>query len=295
MRERLKVIYNSLGILFKTIVSTLCVLMFNRGNCKKRIKEFKINDDKKVVSLLANGPSVGDILQNKRELLEGTDLLVLNYFANSNLFFELKPQYYIILDPAYFIKGYGVASEQNAKGEEDQNAQMKANFDKVDWDMLFFVPNSKAAIKAAGVFAENPRIKVVPYNATRVLGYKWFQNYMYSHLQGLPTSRNVLISALEILISLGYKKIYLYGAELSWTRTMDVDIDNGMMFFNDGHFYDKSSIRYFGKGGYKWWLEAIVEMLDGVEQIAYYAEYKGCKVVNRTPRSFLDSFEYEKI
>lgn len=295
MRERLKALYDNLGVLFKTIVSSLCVLFFNRGNCKKVIDKYKIDDGSMAVSLLANGPSVGEVLDKKRELLEGSDLLVLNYFANSDLFFELKPKYYIILDPVYFIKGYGVASEKNVKSDNVQNLKMKANFDKVDWNMLFFVPNTKAAIKAANVFAENPNIKVIPYNATRVLGYKWFQNYMYSHLQGLPSSRNVLISALEILISLGYKKIYLYGAELSWTRTMDVDIDNGMMFFNDGHFYDKSSLRYFGKGGYKWWLKAIVEMLEGVEQMAAFAESVGCTVINRTPKSFIDAFEYEKV
>lgn len=295
MKERLKALYNRLGILNKTIISSLCVLLFNRGNCNNIIKGYKINDKAKVVSLLANGPSVGDMLANKRELLGGTDLLALNYFANSDIFFELKPKYYIILDPAYFIKGYGVASEKNSTGEEEQHRQMKENFDKVDWNMLFFVPNSRTALNAAREYAENPNITIVPYNATRVRGFKWFQNFMYSRMQGLPSSRNVLIAAIEVLINLGYKKIYLYGAELSWTKTMDVDIENGMMFFNNGHFYDKSSIRYFGRGGYKWWLEAIVEMLDGVEQMGIYAESVGCKVINRTPKSFLDVFEYEKI
>lgn len=295
MKDLLKSIYNQIGTLFKTIVSLLCVILFNRGNCKKRIKNYQIDNESRTVSLLANGPSVGDMLSNKIALLEGTDLLVLNYFANTDYFFQLKPKYYIILDPGFFIDGFGVASEQNAKDGIKKKQQMKANLDKVDWDMLFFVPNSKSASNATRELIRNPRIKILYFNATRVLGFSWFQNIMYSRMQGLPSSRNVLIAALQVLINLGYKKIYLYGAELSWTRTMDVDIDNGMMFFNDGHFYDKSSIRYFGKGGYKWWLKAIVEMLEGVEQMGIYAESVGCKVINRTPKSFLDVFEYEKI
>lgn len=76
---------------------------------------------------------------------------------------------------------------------------------------------------------------------------------------------------------------------------MDIDSRNGMMFFNDRHFYSNTEIRYFGKGGYKWWLEAIVESLNATEQVEKFAKSINAKIINRTKGSFIDAFEYENI
>ena len=95
------------------------------------------------------------------------------------------------------------------------------------------------------------------------------------------------------MINMGYKQIYLYGAEFSWTKNIDVDPENNKVFLNDSHFYNKTDIVYYNNGWYKWYLEAVVEMLDGTERIASYADEMKVKIFNRTKGSFIDAFEYE--
>ena len=110
---------------------------------------------------------------------------------------------------------------------------------------------------------------------------------------GIPSTRNVLIPAIQLMINIGYKELYLYGAEFSWTKTIDVDPKNNKVFMNDRHFYNKEDIHYYEKGWYKWYLEAIIDMLGGMDQLTKYALSRKVRIINRTKGSFVDAFEYE--
>lgn len=293
MKETLKRIYFLSEKFFQTIVSIISILLFSKKNVSKEFRKERSKDNKSSVSILAGGPSAREILLNGKSLLQNTDLLVLNNFGNTDVFFELKPRYYIILDPAYYDPTVKVESEQNADESRQAERLLLENLLRVDWNMVLFLPYEKNAKKELSLFAVNKNIKVIEYNKTRVLGFENFQNWMYKHNMGIPSSRNVIIPSMIILANLGYSQIFLYGCEFSWTKTMDVNQENGMMFFNDRHFYSEEEIRYFGKGGYRWWLEAIVEMLFATEQVAKYAHSLGIKIVNRTKGSFIDAFVYE--
>ena len=244
-------------------------------------------------SVLAGGPSARGIINERVDLLRDTDLIVMNFFANQEAFFRLKPRYYILLDPGLFDHSVKVASEKNKEKDYSQERLLKENLAKVDWPMVLFMPYNKIAKKSENSYVTNPSINVVYFNSTRIVGYDNFQSILYHYGQGLPTSRNVIIPAMLLLAIIGYKTIYLYGCEFSWTKTMDIDPENGMMFFNDRHFYSKDEIRYFGQGGYLWWLKTIVDDLEGTEQVAKYAKKYGVRIVNRTKGSFIDAFDYE--
>lgn len=293
MNESLKKIYFWLNNLGQTSISLFAVLISNNFSVARRVRQMKKVKAEKTVTILANGPSVKGIVNDRKDLLDDTDVLVVNYFGNTPDFFNIKPRYYIILDPAFFDSSACVSSEIKSVPVNDNKSELISNLQKVDWYMTFFVPNSKKARKNIGNMINNPCISVVYYHATRITGFKGFQNYMLGRGQGLPTSRNVIIPAIVLMVLLRYKTIYLYGCEFSWTKTMDVDPDNGMMFFNDRHFYSKDEIRYFGKGGYLWWLNSIVEALKGMEQVENFASSRGTKVINRTIGSFIDAFEYQ--
>lgn len=295
MKESLKKIYAGTILLMQTLVSLISIILFNHGNGRRGIRQLMRERKRDVVSVLANGPSAKEIIECHSDLLENHDLLVMNYFANSPDFFTLKPRYYVLLDPVFFDDGVVNFSEVNPKNEALPKEKMKNSLEKVDWDMVMLFPHTKAAIKASKTFVKNPNIRIIFYRPTRIIGFRWFQNLMYKHNQGIPSSRNVIIPSIIALLNMGYKDIYLYGAEFSWTKTMDVDPDNGLMYLNDRHFYSKKDIRYYGKGGYKQMLEAIVEMLDGTERVADYAASVGAVITNRTIGSFVDAFRYENV
>lgn len=274
-------------------VSIIDIILSNKIGSTKEIKHIKDSRKGFTATILANGPSAKEIINGRRNLLSGTDMLVVNDFVTTEVFFELKPKYYLLLDPAYFNPGAKVESEQALPDNNATISRIVDNLRMVDWELCLFIPSTHMSSVVKTLYGVNSNIKVIPFNATRILGFFWFENLMYDRGYGIPTSRNVIIPAMVLMILLGYKTIYLYGCEFSWTKTMDVDPENGMMFFNDRHFYSKDEIRYFGKGGYVWWLETIAEELRGTEHVARYAEHKGVRIINRTKGSFIDAFDYE--
>ena len=295
MKEGLKNLYFIIIKLFKTIVSLFCIVFFNQCGTARYIRKQRIDRKGRAVSIIANGPSARDIVNNRRDLLKDTDLLVLNNFGNQDYFFELKPKYYILLDPIFFDLSFinkGLDEKTN-NGSWNEGKKLKENFIKVDWDMTLLLPSGWTNTNVLKQYANNTHIKVVQYNATRVLGFDGFQNRMYYRGEGIPSSRNVIIPAMIALGIMGYKTIYLYGCEFSWTKTMDVDHKNGKMFFNDSHLYSNDENRYFGKGAYLWWLKVITEDLEATDQVAKFANKYGIHIVNRTKGSFIDSFDYE--
>ena len=274
MKERLKNIYYWIIEFIHTIVSVFLIIVFNRFGVARRLRNCREDRSGRGATILANGPSVREILNEKRGQLDGTDVLVLNYFGNQEEFLKLKPRYYVLIDPAFFDYNYsnkGLEEKGSGKGHV-ATEQLINNFMKVDWPLTLFFPDSSNARKVKAIYSENKNIEVVLFNGTRVVGFSEFQNRMYKLGNGMPSSRNVIIPSMILLIILGYKTIYLYGCELSWTKTMDVDSETGQLYFNDRHFYSKDEIRYFGKGAYLWWLEAISEMLRGIEQVAKFAK-----------------------
>ena len=289
--DKLKSIYFGFITLAHTIVSLFLVFIFNKKGIARKLKEMCKDRNGRPATILANGPSLKHILDNKRHLLEDSDVLVLNNFGNQEVFFELRPTYYIVLDPAYYDINFRVDQEINADMSRSAETQLMANLNKVDWPMTLLIPQKALQIFQAHI--KNDNIRFAIFQTTRVLGYDGFQNWMYKHNQGVPSSRNVVFPAMINLINMGYKSIYLYGMEFSWLKNMEVDPSNGLIIMNDNHFYSKDEIRHFGKGYYKRMLNVMCEDINATDQIAKYALYRNVKMINRTIGSFVDSFEYE--
>lgn len=284
-RKYLKMVYAGITKLVDTIVSILTIFLFSSFKAAREIRRISDNSCKNAF-VLGNGPSLNDILEKEErldEILDGHSI-VMNNFGNSKFFTVVRPVYYILLDPGFY-------NEQLIEEREDYQ-RLYQNLHHVDWSMsLFLVHGANWQLVQSKV--DNPNVCVRLFNGTKAVGFNWFQVLSYKWNLGIPSSRNVIIPALQLMINMGYKQIYLYGAEFSWTKNIDVDPENNKVFLNDSHFYNKTDIVYYNNGWYKWYLEAVVEMLDGTERIASYADEMKVKIFNRTKGSFIDAFEYE--
>lgn len=289
MKKILKIFLESLVIFFETIVSLIDVFCFGHPFLKNK----KLNKNSDSVSILANGPSAREIINNNPELLTRGDLVSMNDAATSEVFFRLQPSYYILLDPAYFGGSWLGDKELTDNSFDLTLKRINENLLKVDWEMTLLLPSSKNAEEFADRFNGHQHISVVRYNASRIQGFECYKMWAYKKGLGVPSSRNIIIPAILLMINAGYKKVYLYGAEFSWTKYMDIDLDNGLMYMNDRHYYSKDQIRYYDKGGYRLMLLHIAEMLGGLESISKYARQKKVSVINRTKGSFIDAFDYE--
>lgn len=284
MRNLLKNTYYLVKLLIETTVSVFNILLFSSWRVPFCLP---VKDSTcKEAFVLGNGPSMKEALEQDRLLKEivNGDVIAMNRFADSNYFKLVKPRYYILLDPIFY--------DEKHLREDDADRKMFLSMNDIDWDMTLFLVHGHDDRMLKSILS-NPHINIVKYNGTRFVGFLWLQNLIYRCNMGIPSTRNVLIPAIQLMINIGYKELYLYGAEFSWTKTIDVDPKNNKVFMNDRHFYANHDIHYYEKGWYKWYLKAIVDMLEGMDNLAIYAKSRKTSVINRTKGSFVDSFEYE--
>lgn len=241
-----------------------------------RIKSKK---QEKPLIIMGNGPSFRDTIDNHLDILCQNDTLAVNFAANSPEFFQIKPRYYTLADPLFF---------------EDSDAEnmiaLYDNLNKVDWQMTLIIP-VKAPAKV-----KNPNITVERFNMVGVDGARWLKHILFDSRMAMPRPRNVLIPSIMAAIWLGYKEIYLVGADHSWMKSISVDNDNHVVSIQT-HFY-KDSNKELGR---KRDLFANVKLHEvahsyytafkAYHTILDYITPKGIKIYNATPESFIDAFE----
>ena len=70
------------------------------GYLNKRLGSFEHKDD---IYILGNGPSLKNTLDRDLDILKNKECAVVNKFGNTDYFFHIKPSWYILADPAFFL------------------------------------------------------------------------------------------------------------------------------------------------------------------------------------------------
>lgn len=232
--------------------------------------------------IMGNGPSLRTNLDNNLELLERSDTLAVNFAANTPEFRILRPKYYVLADPHFFRN----VSDKNV-------AALSESLKAMDWPMTLFVP-AKSRRSAARMIG-NPMVSVEGFNFLAAEGWKWLEQFMFRLRLGMPRPRNVLIPSIMIGIWLGYKKIYILGADHSWLKTLDVDSDNRVVSVQP-HFYkeDSHEVERINRTYLDLKLHQVLESMTiafaSYHKINAYASRCGITIINATPGSFIDAF-----
>lgn len=232
--------------------------------------------------IMGNGPSLRTNLDNNLELLERSDTLAVNFAANTPEFRILRPKYYVLADPHFFRN----VSDKNV-------AALSESLKAVDWPMTLFVP-AKSRRSVARMIG-NPMVSVEGFNFLAAEGWKWLEQFMFRLRLGMPRPRNVLIPSIMIGIWLGYKKIYILGADHSWLKTLDVDSDNRVVSVQP-HFYkeDSHEVERINRTYLDLKLHQVLESMTiafaSYHKINAYASRCGITIINATPGSFIDAF-----
>lgn len=249
-----------------------------------------VNEDRKgrQLVILGNGPSLRHTIEEDFDLLMASDLMAVNFAANSPEFFRLRPKYYVMADAHFFNS---IRTDKNV-------AKLWENFGRVSWDMTLLLP-SKFKHFAKPLMMHTQGIKTSYFNLTPVEGFKWLSHSIFSMGLGMPRPRNVLIPAIMEGIRMGYKKILLSGADHSWTKTLDVDKENFVVSIQP-HFYEDNEdehrrVRETYKGlRLHDVLESMTIAFRGYWHIADYAKKKKVEIINITPGSMIDAFRKGK-
>lgn len=234
------------------------------------------------IVILGNGPSLNDTLANHAAYLGHTPLMAVNFAANTPMFTSMKPAFYVLADPHFFV----------ASDSDPNVSALWRHLGEADWGMTLFVPYGRESM--AGRLTGG-RITVRGFTMTPAEGFRCLRHAVYSAGSGTPRPRNVLIPALMIALRLGFGTIYVAGADHTWTRTLSVDDSNRVVsiqphfYEDDEHEQKRQRVEY-----HNYPLHSILQSLYTAFRayflIQQYAESIGARIFNVTPGSFIDAF-----
>lgn len=272
-------IQNNLDMLLKSFGSMLKIMLVSGKSGYSGIRA-----EKDELLILGNGPSLRKILDEKQDFIRNRDLMVVNFSSTSADYQELKPRYYLLMDPAFF--------ENAATVEKVFNPMVE----RTSWKMKLFVPvTARKYRRWQEILGENSNIDIVFFNPTPVEGYKSFCHFCYDRGWGMPRPRNVLVACCMVSLKLPYERIYLAGADHSWMKEIWVD-DNNVVQEDRAHFYDKKGTTRV-TSPYKLYM-LVESMAIAFRSYLYVEEYSrklGKKIINVSDGSYIDAFERMKI
>lgn len=242
--------------------------------------------------ILGNGPSLLESIESNREILPNYRLICVNHFAEHALYQELKPGLYVMAAPENWMND--VEPYYHQKGRK----LFRAITENTHWEIQLFIPYSAKRFRWwQDLITQNKHIQIKYFNVTPVEGFKFFRYFCYKQFLGMPRPHNVLIPSIMIALSLGFKNIFLFGADHSWLKDIWVDEENNVLL-QQKHFYDHDQAKprhmdYLGKGKRKMH-EVLIKFyhsFKGYFEIDAYGRSQGKTIYNCTPGSYIDAFE----
>lgn len=289
--KRLEQIYNSVSSFSSNIINSAVSIAKILIQSDLEVKNHPTKGVKKCV-ILGNGPSLAHSLIEYASTLNKYQLIAVNSFALTDEYTVLKPSYYVMHDPAFWMAKHDLP-------ERVFNAiKLKTN-----WPIVIYIPSKAKKSNAVQKLASD-NIQIVFYNYTVYKGFKNLGHYLFRKSLAMPQSQNVMVACLFLAINTGFKDIYILGADHTWHENLAVD-DNNILCLKDVHFYDKGTeikLKPFKKGldveetfKVSEIFEIWAKVFRGYEIISSYAKLKKTNIYNASKVSFIDIFERRKL
>lgn len=254
----------------------------------------KFSNQKPNASILGNGPSLNQALADKLDFLKETDIYCVNLFALSTVYASLKPENYVLLDPAFFM-----FSEQN-DGRQDIKKTFDAIIQQTDWPMRLFVPaRSKSSYIVKKLKQERPNIQICFFNYTIVRGFPIFRHWFFKHNLGMPQCQNILAASLYVALLQDYKNVYLFGADHSWHEEIRITEQNEFEM-RQVHFYDNANnvkhekvidVRNNSRPRLHAQFLSLHKVFYSYEILGAFAKSRNINVLNASSKTYIDAFE----
>lgn len=288
------IIYFKLIQVIESLINLILVLVYiviRFVNGQHIVKNNRFNQ---LINILGNGPS---LKQDEPKIIEQTSksgnfVMVVNMFATTELFEKIKPNFYIIADMAFFQK-------TKSGRIEFQKEKLFSDLEKkTSWSMDLMIPRSAKNSNVLNKLKNNKLIRFSYYNNYPIMGgFQNLNNLFFKFNLANPLYQNVLIAAIFSSMKLGFKNIYLWGADHSWHEGFKINNDNQISTL-DLHFYDEKQTNGFVHCKHDGTQINVFEefsMLSRTFQVYHciekYAKTVGVKIINRSYISWIDAFE----
>jgi len=280
--------FDNLG---KTFATFARIFLLSKWNVK-----IKKQAQTKEAIILGNGPSLNTMIAENIDFLSDKELVCVNHFPITNFYIQLKPKYYMTSAPDLWLDSI------DSHFVEASNKLFNAMCEKTAWELQFFIPFEAQKYKRwQNLLAGNKQIHINYYNNTPVESWNFLAHFLFRKNIGMPRPHNIMVPSIFNLMNMGYKKIYLFGAEHSWLKDISVN-DSNEALINQKHFYDEQTSkaktldkRGVGARRLHEILHKFMLAFKGYFVLNEYAKTQNVKILNATPNSFIDAFERIKL
>ncbi|MBR4651579.1 MAG: hypothetical protein IKO82_07520 [Prevotella sp.] len=242
--------------------------------------------------VLANGPSLRNTLDDiysgkiKRE-----NCCMVNYTVNTDDFYKIKPEYYIISDPKFYVRG---------KYHREAVDKVYENLNAITWKMNVYIQYTWYKDKEYMRLFKNENLNVVPMHTREYNGFECLRNWLMKHDIGGANFGTVIHHAIHVGVLLGYKEVHLYGADHTFFTGICVTDDN-ILCRETNHVYGTDTapkpIYWFDpitgerhSHNMASFLHEYANLFDGHIKMKKFSDYMGVRVINKTEVSLLDVF-----
>lgn len=249
--------------------------------------------DKTIV--LGNGPSLKVDMDRVLKEKKQSEVYVLNYFAVTEYFKEIKPEYYVLTDRMFW--------DQNANNNiKNDNEKLFISLDKVSWKMNLICPESGFQ-PISKRLNNNKNIKVIKVNSVNV-EFRNEKINLFALNQNIVTPHfiNGLVMVLWHAIYRKRLDIEIYGADFSLFKEYYIDQVTNELSNSAPHFYKNSNAennvsRKYPNEPKKMLHTRLYQQWSSFYQmylLSKLAKKNKIKITNLSSNSFLDCFDRSK-
>ena len=257
----------------------------------------RVEHEKNRMVVIGTGPSLTKTIELYEKQLHEADCVMVNFSANTPLFEQLKPAYYVMMDPGW--------KEKEEELKESIHACVNAIVTKTAWPMKLVLPSHLRSWWAVNEFKKNTNITILfDGGVWRALqGDKLFKALDENRVS--PPTYTVLTYCIYMSLYWGYEETYLVGADTSFLKDMYVGQKDNVLYTIDSHYYDNAEVcpeptapefkgRPYGVTMEKELYELYM-MFYEYQMLNEYAQWKGLRLYNASEFSMIDCLERKKL
>tara|TARA_Y100001935_G_C17298696_1_gene507790 strand:+ start:501 stop:1367 length:867 start_codon:yes stop_codon:yes gene_type:complete len=285
-----------LNLVFDFIKFIVKLLVTKIDNLRSPLKiSFKKQNLKKSI-IIGTGPSLlKDIYEINNYKKDECDFFGVNFFANTKTFFELKPNYYFLADKLFW-------SEELNKNFDQLRNETIDKLKTVNWKISILCPESGYNyIKSKLLKNSNISFINIPEKSINLSTKKMQLFALQSRFFSIPNVNSV-VTLIWYSIICNYSEIYIYGADFSGFKSIDVDQKTNYVSVPIKHFYKNSKAEKDSSNKYRAKKnKSLGERLYQNYRVLKYNDLlndlairRGIDIINRSSFSYIDSFKREK-
>ena len=285
-----------LNLVFDFIKFIVKLLVTKIDNLTSPLKiSFKKQNLKKSI-IIGTGPSLlKDIYEINNYKKDECDFFGVNFFANTKTFFELKPNYYFLADKLFW-------SEELNKNFDQLRNETIDKLKTVNWKISILCPESGYNyIKSKLLKNSNISFINIPEKSINLSTKKMQLFALQSRFFSIPNVNSV-VTLIWYSIICNYSEIYIYGADFSGFKSIDVDQKTNYVSVPIKHFYKNSKAEKDSSNKYRAKKnKSLGERLYQNYRVLKYNDLlndlairRGIDIINRSSFSYIDSFKREK-